>query len=318
MSHRGADSVPIHRPRPGEKKTLYPLLLILVSFGVLGCAHGRLVSPAGQIETVPRRWDPVWEEVSEGVGYVKVEEEGLQPAVRLVRIELTNPHLQIEVPPPFPGGMEPEKLGAYGLSGSNRIIALWNGTPFRYRKDENVQDLEKSRIMEPTGVWISGGVLYSSQENEYGILQRNPSGGVEITIGKEAYPEAEWAVGGYLPILRGGRNIGIHGERHARTAVGVSRDGGTLYVCVVEGQSLFLPGLTSRETAEVLLAAGAWDALNLDGGNSSFLLINRNSEDSEDHEGTEEADKNEETGERIFYRGSRERVPCFMLIVSTN
>lgn len=319
---------PIQLPYSGRRKTLYLLFFVLLSSLYSGCVHGRIVSPAGQIDAVPPSWDPVWEYVSPGVSYIKVEEKGLQPSVHLVRIELTNPHLRIVVPPPFPAGMEPEKLGRYrllgpGISGEGSIAALWNGTPFKYRNDKSIPDSENSRIMEPAGVWISGGVAYSSQQNEYGILQKSPSGGIEITLGKEAHPEAEWAVGGYLPILRDGLNIGIHGERHARTAVGVSRDGTTLYVCVVEGQRVFLPGLTSRETAEILLSAGAWNALNLDGGNSSFLLLkrippgNRNPGNIEVSPGSREAGEPPAVDEWIFYRGSRERLPCIMVLVST-
>ncbi|MEU5870563.1 phosphodiester glycosidase family protein [Glycomyces sp. NPDC047369] len=60
--------------------------------------------------------------------------------------------------------------------------------------------------------------------------------------------------------------------RHPRTAVGVSEDGTTLYVLTVDGRQAASGGYTLRETAEQLLAMGAYSALNLDGGGSSTLI----------------------------------------------
>lgn len=61
-------------------------------------------------------------------------------------------------------------------------------------------------------------------------------------------------------------------ERHPRTAAGVSRDGKTLLLVVVDGrQSAWSVGVTLPELARMMLDAGAWNAVNLDGGGSSTL-----------------------------------------------
>jgi exopolysaccharide biosynthesis protein len=60
--------------------------------------------------------------------------------------------------------------------------------------------------------------------------------------------------------------------RHPRTAAGVSRDGRTLLLVVVDGrQDGWSVGVTLPELARILLDAGAWNAVNLDGGGSSAL-----------------------------------------------
>ncbi len=64
--------------------------------------------------------------------------------------------------------------------------------------------------------------------------------------------------------------------REPRTAVGVSRDGRWLYVCVVDGrQAGWSVGMTLPELADVLLKKGAWRAVNLDGGGSSCFAFQR-------------------------------------------
>ena len=60
--------------------------------------------------------------------------------------------------------------------------------------------------------------------------------------------------------------------RHPRSAVGVLRDGGTLLV-VVDGRQPASRGVTPNELAALLLGLGAVDAVNLDGGGSSALVV---------------------------------------------
>ena len=61
-------------------------------------------------------------------------------------------------------------------------------------------------------------------------------------------------------------------ERHPRTAAGVSRDGRTLLLAVADGrQPAWSVGLTLPELARLLIEAGAWNAVNLDGGGSSAM-----------------------------------------------
>jgi hypothetical protein len=61
--------------------------------------------------------------------------------------------------------------------------------------------------------------------------------------------------------------------RHPRTAIGFSRDSSRLYLVVVDGRQRHSAGMTIAETARTMRDLGAWDALNLDGGGSTTLVL---------------------------------------------
>lgn len=64
----------------------------------------------------------------------------------------------------------------------------------------------------------------------------------------------------------------IWNELHPRTAFGYSQDKKTVIQCVVDGRGISV-GVNTKELAEIMLSAGAYDAINLDGGGSSCLFV---------------------------------------------
>jgi hypothetical protein len=91
------------------------------------------------------------------------------------------------------------------------------------------------------------------------------------------------AVGGRPRLLRDGiiapgldtaGGAGFAPVRHPRTAVGTARDGKRLILVVVDGrQKPHSDGMNLRELATLMHALGARDALNLDGGGSSTMIV---------------------------------------------
>ncbi|SJZ63065.1 Predicted protein [Marinactinospora thermotolerans DSM 45154] len=81
------------------------------------------------------------------------------------------------------------------------------------------------------------------------------------------------AIGGRHVLLRDGVVADIADtSRHPRTAIGFSADGRRMYAIVADGRYTGSPGATLREMGERMRAAGADDALELDGGGSAALL----------------------------------------------
>lgn len=93
-------------------------------------------------------------------------------------------------------------------------------------------------------------------------------------------------VGGWPAIVRGGASIvgradsveGTFGRfstaRHPRSVVGISRGGDTLLLVAVDGRQASSVGMSLAELAQTVIGLGAWDALNLDGGGSTALVVN--------------------------------------------
>jgi len=61
-------------------------------------------------------------------------------------------------------------------------------------------------------------------------------------------------------------------DLHPRTAFGYSQDKKTSFHCVVDGRGISA-GVSTKELAELMMSAGAYEAINLDGGGSSCLYV---------------------------------------------
>ena len=74
-------------------------------------------------------------------------------------------------------------------------------------------------------------------------------------------------------------------RRHNRSAVGINRDSTKVILAAIDGrQPEFSVGATLAETADIMKVLGSWNAVNLDGGGSTTLviedeMINRHNED---------------------------------------
>ncbi len=87
--------------------------------------------------------------------------------------------------------------------------------------------------------------------------------------------DARYAVGGSAVVLRDGMNVADvkNTARHPRTAVGVSADQRTLLLVTVDGRQESSRGVTLVELSDLMQKLGAQQALNLDGGGSSTLVV---------------------------------------------
>ncbi len=75
-------------------------------------------------------------------------------------------------------------------------------------------------------------------------------------------------------IMQDGEFVDDWAERHPRTAVGFNADSTRLFFVVVDGRHISSTGVTLREMKGIFDALGAVNAVNLDGGGSSCILVN--------------------------------------------
>ena len=124
------------------------------------------------------------------------------------------------------------------------------------------------------GLSVSRGDVYSAPNDTYGALIITKDNHARIAKPPIDTAGAYNAVGGFGLLIEDGTDVGSNGERHPRTAAGISKDGWYLYLLVIDGrQGAYSAGATTSETAQWLLRLGAWSALNLDGGGSTSMVI---------------------------------------------
>ncbi|MDP3387386.1 MAG: phosphodiester glycosidase family protein [Eubacteriales bacterium] len=86
----------------------------------------------------------------------------------------------------------------------------------------------------------------------------------------------DWAAGGVNHLLKDGQifqfNDSILG-RHPRTAIGINKEEDTAFLVTVDGRNRHSIGTLQSELAMLLVELGCWNALNLDGGGSTQMVI---------------------------------------------
>lgn len=116
---------------------------------------------------------------------------------------------------------------------------------------------------------------------------------MEITLGLKNspahFPAFTEMIGGDRVILRNGAVLETNWpELHPRTAAGFSSDRSRVILVVVDGRSDYSKGVSTKQLADILKASGASDALNLDGGGSSAMVV-RNKVKNSVSDGSERA-----------------------------
>ena len=102
--------------------------------------------------------------------------------------------------------------------------------------------------------------------------------GTARVVTQAEYPSARVsireAVGGRQVLLRSGQIMSSDATLEPRTAAGVSMDGKTVYLLAVDGRwEGWSVGASYPMLANILLGAGAYDAINLDGGGSTTFVV---------------------------------------------
>ncbi len=238
---------------------------LLVLSGVLAAL---VVLPQGVsgIEEHPTEWTRVFK----GIEYKHLAQSNPNPlAAYAVRIDLRAPGIRFLVTPPSPDGeMEIEGLKTTTFLESFACQVAINASPFA-----PVGEIE-GEPRDVLGLSISEGEIYSQPHGDWAALLITKANEARVAVPPFDTDDIHNAVGGFGLLLDKGENVGVDGNRHPRTAAGVSKDGRYLYLVVIDGrQPGHSVGATTEETAALLESLGAYDALNLDGGGSTTLVF---------------------------------------------
>jgi hypothetical protein len=214
--------------------------------------------------------DYPWRPIFRGVDYTTTETSTPAPMrVHAIRVHLKEPGIEFLVTPS--NGEQP--LDTNGVWTSTFLktyecqVAI-NASPFSpvVQKEQTPMDI--------LGLSISRGDRYSPANTSYGALLIDRGNKAWIATPPTKPNDAYNAVGGFRLLLKNGQNVAANDVRHPRTAVGISRNGQLLYLVVIDGrQKGYSEGASTAETAEWMRSFGSQDALNLDGGGSTAMVI---------------------------------------------
>lgn len=130
--------------------------------------------------------------------------------------------------------------------------------------------------MDVEGLSLSRGDLYSPP-NQWDALLLGADRKARIVRPPIDARGAYNGLSGFFALLINGKNNGTMKKTDPRTAVGVTRNGRYLILMVIDGrQAGYSEGTTTAETAEWIRKLGAYNALNLDGGGSTALVMEGN------------------------------------------
>ncbi|OOC53695.1 exopolysaccharide biosynthesis protein [Nocardiopsis sinuspersici] len=116
-------------------------------------------------------------------------------------------------------------------------------------------------------------VARGSAAERVAALSEGDPVGLEHTLTAEG-ADPRVVLGGRHVLVRDGEPVPVDDDSRApRTAIGFSEDGEAMHVVTADGRNPATAGSTLAEVAELLAASGAAQALELDGGGSSTLLV---------------------------------------------
>jgi uncharacterized protein YigE (DUF2233 family) len=209
----------------------------------------------------------LWSEPNPGVRYLHRTTD-LPCTIHALVVDLASDGVRIEATP------HEERWRAVGTWAREReMVAAINGGFW-------------SSFARPNGIAVGDAEPWPDVEDDadHGFFAVDDSGRAWVSppeaIEEEIPQDTEAAVSGRPMLVRDGEIDTIsldtfeHSRnRHPRTAVGVSRDGHTVYLVVADGRRAHSKGLNLYELSELLLELGAHDAINLDGGGSSTMYV---------------------------------------------
>ena len=254
-----------------------PLLLLCCLWYFSGCttvSTTRTDMPYQPVSQTEIRWRPL----SPGIEAADINDPQFPLIVHIVKIDLLNPAVSVITSEPAlfkntQGCIRGETTWNFALR--HNTIAAFNAAPFK------TGSLLFSVYRTIVGIHVTDFHRMSIPNERYGALLFYADKTARIIDSQTEdvlSADVRHAVGGFWTILRNGTVMPqkLH-RRDSRTAVGLTDNGNTLFVVVVEGENKRRSqGLSFEESARLLRELGADDALQLDGGSSSSLVLQEN------------------------------------------
>jgi hypothetical protein len=222
------------------------------------------------------------ETLFQGITYTRLIRSTPRPLViHIVDIDLTSPGIRILVSPGNPHcGLESCAMTTGAFLEKNHLQLAINGSFFLpFYVGETFWDYypHTNDPVDIQGLAISKSVQYSEDDDRFAkicftkmdaLITENtcPEVTIQALAGREIIVQNRIAV-----------NFGYDDGLNPRTAVAVGDEGKRLWLIVVDGrQDGYSEGMNLNELATLAVQLGATEALNLDGGGSTTLVVSKN------------------------------------------
>jgi hypothetical protein len=241
----------------------------------IACTHAQNAATARDEISFRAQFENLsWQPKYRGVDYASlIVSEPRRMALHILRIDT---HAEGIVFFSTPGAPRPRSAGeeTLGVRTSSFLVqhklqAAINAAP--YGPQYEIEGMPYN----VAGLHIHKGELISPQTKSYPSLLIDKNNRIRIATPPVSISDAQTAVGGFNVLLRNGDVIPkTEGGIHPRTAVGVSSNKRWVWWLVIDGRQLgHSDGASLIELAQIFRDLGASDAINLDGGGTSTLVI---------------------------------------------
>ena len=209
----------------------------------------------------------------------------------VARIDLTNPHVQVMLAladdrdpdgsGPCVGQLDTTSSAAHKHDFAVTLNASFFAAPPQRKVADKSIHYFVGNCAIPVGWHVANHRQLTSPTVAYlrAVLVVHDDGKVSFHDGITSLPAGtRYAVSGSAIVLRAGEVIAsprnaMDTVRHPRSAVGISADERTLLLVAVDGRQAHSRGATLEELGQLMQSLGAREALNLDGGGSTTLVI---------------------------------------------
>jgi hypothetical protein len=231
-------------------------------------------------------WTPIFRGVDYAVGTNFPQTPGIPrlQVVNVMRLDLSDPDLRLFTDPPCTNCGGQSMTRGDTTSGFLRTNGLQGAINYSFYSE--CCNYAVGTAMHPFGLAISQGRLAStnwtptaveSGGRKFFTVLLFTTNNAPILIASN-YPPTNLAgiytaLAGNAPLLTNGVPLNLDTSVDPRTALGISQDRRYLFLMVIDGrQTGYSDGATHGDLALWLLACGAWDALNVDGGGSTSMV----------------------------------------------
>lgn len=169
-------------------------------------------------------------------------------------------------------------------SGGSKVVIAPKSTPFKWYANSPETCVVEQVIADGEGVtaipegkavlWAQGTCMSTLTSMKVGD-ELTINLGVDLRNQPGLLKNFKEVMGGSDNIImQNGQLVDAWDERHPRTCIGFNADSTKVYFVVIDGRSTSSTGVTLSEAAGVFLGLGAVNAINLDGGGSSCMVVN--------------------------------------------